>query len=120
MGVRVLRQPAGEPDAEPAPFASGRDYLLRRALEERRRGEIGDQATRRADQIHAELTRHSCDDRRRVLCTHEVLLSGAYLVRRDQVPDFTARVRKITAEHPELRIVGTGPWPPYHFTPALE
>jgi len=40
---------------------------------------------------------------------------GAYLVQKDKVSAFRDAVERLTAEHPELTIVCTGPWPPYSF-----
>ncbi len=44
------------------------------------------------------------------------LLRGAYLVDRDAVEAFARGVRELQAAHPDLRILCTGPWPPYSFT----
>jgi len=43
------------------------------------------------------------------------LLRAAYLVDRDEVGRFVALVRGLQAEHGELSILCTGPWPPYSF-----
>jgi gas vesicle protein GvpL/GvpF len=43
------------------------------------------------------------------------LLRAAYLVDRDATMRFSARVREIQDDNPQLRIVCTGPWPPYSF-----
>jgi hypothetical protein len=43
------------------------------------------------------------------------LLRAAYLVDRDAVGGFTARVDALQREHPELAVLCTGPWPPYSF-----
>ena len=40
---------------------------------------------------------------------------NAYLVPLDDVDAFQEAVRRLQAEHPELTIVCTGPWPPYSF-----
>jgi hypothetical protein len=48
-----------------------------------------------------------------------VLLTAAYLVRRGAVDQFTARARVLAGERADVRVVCTGPWPPYHFAPAL-
>ena len=45
-------------------------------------------------------------------------LRAAYLVERDEVDAFAARVRQLQREHPELAILCTGPWPPYSFSEA--
>jgi hypothetical protein len=43
------------------------------------------------------------------------LLRAAYLVDRDTTTSFSARVRNIQENNPQLRITCTGPWPPYSF-----
>lgn len=43
------------------------------------------------------------------------LLRAAYLVDRDATASFSARVREIQEDTPQLRITCTGPWPPYSF-----
>jgi hypothetical protein len=44
------------------------------------------------------------------------LLRAAYLVDRGATAAFSARVRAIQDENPQLRITCTGPWPPYSFS----
>jgi hypothetical protein len=44
------------------------------------------------------------------------LLRGAYLVERDAVDAFAAAVGELQDTHPDLRLLCTGPWPPYSFT----
>ncbi len=43
------------------------------------------------------------------------LLRAAYLVDRDAVESFVGLVRRLQATHEDLRILCTGPWPPYSF-----
>lgn len=42
-------------------------------------------------------------------------LRAAYLVDRPRVDGFAADVALLQARHPELRLLCTGPWPPYSF-----
>jgi hypothetical protein len=44
------------------------------------------------------------------------VLRAAYLVDRDAIERYTALVARLQAEHPDLRLLCTGPWPPYGFT----
>jgi hypothetical protein len=44
------------------------------------------------------------------------ILRAAYLVDRDAVGAFTARVADLQAAQPDAQILCTGPWPPYSFT----
>jgi hypothetical protein len=43
-----------------------------------------------------------------------VILEGAYLIRRDAVEPYWEAVDAVRST-PGLRVVGTGPWPPYSF-----
>jgi hypothetical protein len=43
-------------------------------------------------------------------------LRAAYLVDRGGVGGFTRLVARLDERHPELRLLCTGPWPPYSFT----
>jgi hypothetical protein len=43
------------------------------------------------------------------------VLTAAYLVDRGAASDFAQRVARIQDAHPELRLLCTGPWPPYSF-----
>jgi hypothetical protein len=44
------------------------------------------------------------------------MLRAAYLVDRGAVPDFVESVGAMQEENPHLRLLCTGPWPPYSFT----
>jgi hypothetical protein len=44
------------------------------------------------------------------------LLRVAYLVDRGDVEAFVALARRLQAEHEDLALVCTGPWPPFSFT----
>jgi hypothetical protein len=48
-----------------------------------------------------------------------MLMVAAYLVPRDRTESFRTRVQELGAAHPTLRLLCTGPWPPYHFVPPL-
>jgi hypothetical protein len=94
--------------------------LIRRAAEEQRRRAVEARAEDLASAMHVELARVAEDSRRKILATPDLLLSAAYLVRRDRTSAFHAGARQLAAAHPDLRVLGTGPWPPYHFTPRLD
>jgi hypothetical protein len=131
LGVRVLWEatpapgPAVITTAMPAPPLiqpspdSGRAYMLARLEEERHRREERQRADRLVDELHAPLAPLAVDSTRRVLTTPQTLLVAAYLVPRDRTDAFRERVRELGPAHPALRIVCTGPWPPYHFVPQL-
>lgn len=129
FGVRVLWQPPPPQQQQPeVPAAqasdgtgqgAGRAYMLARLAHERRRRAVGEQAERLATALHDALAPVARDATRRVLPADELLLAGAYLVPRERAGEFGARVRQLAAAHPDLRLLCTGPWPPYNFTPAL-
>lgn len=106
LAVRVL----GDAD-EPAGAASGAEYMRAR-LEQRRRSE------ERAGAVHAPLAALASTATSTVAATPRLLLSSAYLVERARVDEFQRKVAELQAEHPELGIVCTGPWPPYSFATA--
>ena len=51
-----------------------------------------------------------------------IVLNLACLVRREGVEDFLAVVEQWNRGHAEqgVRLVVSGPWPPYHFVPRLD
>jgi hypothetical protein len=121
LGLRVLWQPLAasrSPDVAPADNP-GRAYMTARLEEERRRREQEQVAERLADALHAPLAACAVDSTKRVLAKPDLLLTAAYLVRRDATDRFRALVEEASAAHPELRLLCTGPWPPYHFVPSI-
>jgi Gas vesicle synthesis protein GvpL/GvpF len=48
-----------------------------------------------------------------------VAASAAFLLPRDEMGDFLARIGPIASRSPGLAVVPTGPWPPYSFVPAF-
>ncbi len=44
-----------------------------------------------------------------------MVLNASFLVHRERVAAFDARVKSLAARHEELTFRSTGPWPPYHF-----
>jgi len=84
---------------------SGGEYMRARLEEARRRERL-------AERLHEPLARLA---RATALRRRGDELSAAYLVARDDVPEFRKAVARL--EHtPELTVVCTGPWPPYSFT----
>ena len=125
LGVRVLTPPADEGARCDAPAftageeTSGRAYLQARMLEERARRESEARAKDVAARLHDLLRSAASDATLRVLPTPRFLMTGAYLVPRERVDDFRRRVGDAGANNPGLRLLCTGPWPPYHFVPEL-
>jgi hypothetical protein len=125
LGVRVMWDAAGTeadvPDEgsseEPT---SGTAYLMARAEQERRRR--GTEA--RAGELAANLNRllRPCakDGVVRVLPSPRFVMAAAYLVPRDRTGEFRGRVNEAASAFETLKLLCTGPWPPYHFVPELE
>ena len=120
VGVRVLIRPSAGGKAEVAPeSATGTAYLRARLREERLRQQWTAQAERWAEEFHAQLAAGAHGSTRRILATPEWLLTGAYLVRPDELDAFRRRAEGLGRAHPEVRLLCTGPWPAYHFVPHL-
>ena len=43
------------------------------------------------------------------------IFSAAYLIGREQLPEYSSRVKMAVSERKDLRILTSGPWPPYSF-----
>lgn len=101
---------AGSEDVEGAGGAGpGTAYLLTRAQHQRRAEDI-------ATRIHQPLVSLSRRSRRSSAGLRPGLFKAAYLVDRDRVDAFRARVDVLDSELGGGRIVCTGPWPPYSFS----
>jgi hypothetical protein len=68
-----------------------------------------------AERVHEQLAPLARDATLLDAGTSPDLLRGAYLVDRDATGAFTAAVARLQDAHPELRLLCTGPWPPYSF-----
>jgi hypothetical protein len=108
LSVRVLGDRAdASPKVEEA--ASGAEYLrakVRSAVAE----------ARISHAVHEPLERLARAAMQRPCTSPGELLRGAYLVERAGVDDFVRQVSDLQAQHPELRLLCTGPWPPYSFS----
>ena len=118
LGVRVLwPQVAADPPPSTAP--TGRDYMLARAAEERRRHERQRAAEDLVKRIHPPLAELARDATHRVLPAPNTPIVAAYLVPHDGAEHFRRRVAQLDDAHDDVTLICTGPWPPYHFAPAL-
>jgi hypothetical protein len=121
LGLRVLWKPQMNPPPPAAPPTEtpGRDYMMARLADERRQREERQRAEEVAGSIHPPLAAIAADSTRRVLVTPELVLTAAYLVHGSQAGAFRRVVEQLIADHPDLSLLCTGPWPPYHFVPSL-
>ncbi len=101
--------PAGADTPGVSPAPAGADYMA--SLVERRR-----RAQELADLVDEPLRALSRDSTRRILVSPNLPLSGAYLVSRERLDEFQARVDRLEREIDGAAIVCTGPWAPYGFT----
>ena len=69
-------------------------------------------------ELHTPLAQLAAESTRQVLVTPRLLLTAAYLVERDQVTAFQREVGGLSGAYPALRLLCTGPWPPYSFVTA--
>lgn len=119
LGLRVLWQRPTESQSPAQPADSGRSYMAARLDDERRRRATRERAEQIATTLHDALAPLARDATRRVLPIDDVVMSSAYLVAREGAEQFATRARELSSHHPNLRLLCTGPWPPYHFAPAL-
>jgi len=102
----------------------GQAYLLRRKLDEARRGARRDVAERLAREIHESLGLHARASVPRVgtqaTPQPDVLLNAAYLVADDALDAFRAALTALVERHGAsgVRFDFTGPWPAYNFVRA--
>ncbi|MFD0000571.1 GvpL/GvpF family gas vesicle protein [Nocardia sp. NPDC127526] len=123
-GVKAFlrRPPSQEQRSRPA---SGADYLRRRRDALRRDHIDRAAAERAAAELFQGLSPYTVGARRRTLTDNSLtgrdtpmLLNAAYLVDNAKVTEFRAAVTRF-ADHPDLIVEQTGPWPPYSFVGAL-
>lgn len=119
LGLRVLWEPGAAAGPEQPADGSGRAYMAARLAEERARREQRRRAEVIADELHKPLAALATECATRVLARPEVLLSAAYLVRNEIAQAFRESVQRLGDARPDLRLLCTGPWPPYHFVPPL-
>jgi hypothetical protein len=131
LGLRVVWRPADAPADRPVSGSSadnaihepadgsGRAYMLARLARERRSREAHHAAEQLAAEVHDDLAALARDSTRRVIVEPVPQLAASYLVPRERADIFNARVRQLAADNPQLRLLCTGPWPPYHFVPTL-
>jgi hypothetical protein len=91
--------------------------LLERTQGSRRRREAAELL---ATQLTSGLVELSDAVVEKILPTPQLLLKSAYLVRHEQVPEIRRRIAVLRADHPNLAILATGPWPAYSFVEAKE
>ena len=94
----------------------GTAFLLKK-----RREVLGEaEARRRAEELTAwlaaGLAELACESAVRVSPSEAIVVRAAHLVERGRVAEYRARLRELGAERPDLRLLTSGPWPPYSFS----
>ncbi|HEX7313390.1 MAG TPA: GvpL/GvpF family gas vesicle protein [Pyrinomonadaceae bacterium] len=105
-----------ESEAGAAAHGAGTAFLLKKRRE--LQGEEG--ARRRADEAASwlasgvgELARET---EARVSPSEAIFVRAAHLVERESVEEYRARLRTLAAARRDLRLLTSGPWPPYNFS----
>ena len=116
MGVRIL---SPEPTARPSGtvFVRGTDYMRARLAERRQEEEREQQHLRIAQEALGPAIQHWPNYVQSAI--RNGIASFAFLISQNDVDEFRSAIRAAMKIHPELRLLCTGPWPAYHFTPAL-
>jgi Gas vesicle synthesis protein GvpL/GvpF len=107
LSVRVLGEQEAGPPAEEA--ASGAEYMRAKA-----RAAAAHDGVVRA--VHEPLSRLARASMQRPPRASGELLRSAYLVERGDVDGFVTEVGVLQDARPALRLLCTGPWPPYSFS----
>jgi hypothetical protein len=69
-----------------------------------------------SDEVHEPLRAVARASRLRAADSPSEQLRAAYLVDRDRVDEFVRAVAALQQRRSDLRLLCTGPWPPYSFT----
>ena len=109
----------GDPPHGAEEMGPGRAYLAARMEQERGRRRIEAQAAALAENLNRLFFPCAKDGVVRVLPMPQFVMAAAYLVPRERVAEFRSRVREAGTAFQALRLLCTGPWPPYHFVPEL-
>jgi hypothetical protein len=128
MSVKLMEKTEGEEKAEgkseseagggeeAAAVGRGTAFLLKK-----RREVLGEEAAR----LHAEelaawlaagLAGLACESAARVSPSEAIVVRAAHLVERERVAEYRTRLRELGAGRPALRLLTSGPWPPYSFS----
>lgn len=122
LGLTVLWDP---PDVTSEGVASaserhagsgdGTRYLQARLAEQRREAVLRRNAGKVVRELETALDPHVLEQHSTILPTPRLLLRAAYLVDPARIGSFRDTLGTLRANHPELRFLLSGPWPPYSF-----
>ena len=106
VGIRVTCEPPSQ--TRPATQECGRDFLHARARERRRAEAV-------VRELHEPLSALSRASRLRRPPTPPAILVATYLVDAERVGEFRRSAAELARWLPAVRVMVTGPWPPYSF-----
>lgn len=125
LSIRVLWDeqalPIGEPIAPPQPSGrAGHVYLLTRLAEQQQTMQLKQQAEQVATLLDHALAPFIIEGTHRFLVTPRMPVTAAYLVPREYIDSVRDAIAQLHRQHPYLRFLCTGPWPPYSFVEPLQ
>lgn len=128
LGVRgVWQRPVQESEERLSVAAgggSGRAYMVARLAREQRLQAGRAAAEGAAEAIHRALAPLARDSCLRIFPpstgAQQQLLAAAYLVERPSMEGFAQRATALAQPVADVKLLCTGPWPPYHFVPVLQ
>jgi hypothetical protein len=118
--IPVVDEPApqqGDTSSEPG---AGARYLLGRAADLRRDELLRTRAKVVAQRLDQELGSRAIERRETLLPTPRVAVRVAFLLNPEGVREFRARFEEMCRGRRDVRLLLTGPWPPYSFVTRTE
>jgi hypothetical protein len=104
----------------PASQSAGARYLQARAAELRRDEALRDRARTVAGTLNQVLGVLALEQRESLAPTPSIVMRAAYLLDPEDVGDFRTAFDAMRLDRRDLRLVLTGPWPPYSFVRQSE
>jgi hypothetical protein len=128
FGLNVLWDPPITPGEDLAPGSEaaeeaqgpGACYLHARLAAYRREVAVRERAGALARELDRELSVHALKRRCTLLPTPRLLVRATYLLEPGHVPAFQDAFAQLRRAHPDLRLLLSGPWPPYSFVTPPE
>jgi hypothetical protein len=124
FGLSVLWDPPSTPREDQAPSmkaqSPGSRYLHARLAASRREAAGRERAGALARELDRELRVHALERRYTLLPTPRLAVHAAYLLEPGHVPAFQDAFAQLRRAHPDLRLLLSGPWPPYRFVTPPE
>ncbi len=118
LSLRVMasgNEPApARSSINPSPM-SGTAYLQQRLAALRQEQDAEEQAGAVAVRLVEALKPHARAQTVQTQPSGQLLLHAAFLVPHTELGTFVTLIERLQKQHPDLRLLCTGPWPPYHF-----